>query len=68
MGEYLDQEREGKPKEVDGILVCLTEANTNFGHAKMKGLVMKRRTIAQSRKDLKIWIALMRAQGQRTII
>ena len=51
MEKYLDQEREGKPKEVDGILVCLTEANTNFGHAKMKGLVTKRRTIALFRKD-----------------
>ena len=68
MGEDSDQEREGKPKEGDGILVCLKEANMNFGRAKTKGLTMKRRTTARSQKDLKIWIALTRPQGQSTII
>ena len=46
MGEDSDQEREGKPKGADGILVCLKEANMKFGSAKTKGLVTKRRTIA----------------------
>ena len=46
MGEDSDQEREGKPKGVDGILVCFKEANTNFGRVKTKVLEMKRRTIA----------------------
>ena len=45
MGEYSDKEIEGKPKGANGILVCLKEANMKFGHAKMKGLVIKRRTI-----------------------
>ena len=46
MGEDSDQEREGKPKVVDGILVCLKEANMNFVCVKRKGLEMKRRNIA----------------------
>ena len=68
MGEDSDQEREGKPKGANGILVCLREANTNFSRAKMKGIVMKRMTIYRSQKDLKIQIALTRPQGQSTII
>ena len=68
MGEDSDQEREGKPKGGDGILVCLKEANMNFGHEKMKGLAMKRRNIAQSRKDLNIQRALMRHRDQSTTI
>ena len=68
MGEYSNQEREGKLKGADEILVCLKEANTNFDREKMKGLATKRRTIAQYQKDLKIWIALMRPQGPSTII
>ena len=63
MGEYLDQEREGKLKGADGILVCSKEENMNFGRVNMKGLVMKRRTIAQSQKDMRMQIALMRPQG-----
>ena len=59
MGEDSNQEREGKTKGVDGILVCSKEVNTNFGRMKMKGLVTKRRTIARFRKDLKIQRALM---------
>ena len=68
MGEDLNQEREGKPKGVNGILVCLKEVNMKFSHAKMKGLVMKRNTIARSRKNLKSQIDLKRPQGHNTII
>ena len=68
VGEDSYQEREGKLKGANGILVCSKEANTNFGHAKTKGLATKRRTIARSQKDLKIQIALTRPQGQSTII
>ena len=68
MGEDLDQEREGKPKGDDEILVCSKEANTKFGCAKTKGLATKRRTIARYRKELRIQIALRRPQGQSTII
>ena len=51
MGEDSYKEREGKPKGANGILVCSKEANTNCGHAKTKGLVTKRRTIAQYQKE-----------------
>ena len=68
MGEDLNQEREGKPKGVTGILVCLKEENMKFSHAKMKGVVMKRRTISQSQKNLKSQIDLKRPQGHNTII
>ena len=46
MGEYSDQEREGKPKGDDIILASLRRENTNFGRMKTKGIVTKRRNIA----------------------
>ena len=46
MGEDLDQEREGKLKGANGILVCSKEANKKFDRVKTKGLATKRRTIA----------------------
>ena len=46
-----DQGKEERSKEGDEILVYLRRVNTNVGHTKMKGLVMKRRTIAQYRKE-----------------
>ena len=45
MEEYLDEERDGKLKGDGRILACAREVNMNFGHAKTKGFVMKRRTI-----------------------
>ena len=64
MGEDSDQEREGKLKRGDEILVYSKEANMNFRCAKMKGLVTKRRTTAQSQKDLKILRIRRRRRGQ----
>ena len=58
--------RSGKLKWGDGILVCSKEANMKFGHAKMKGLAMKRRTTARSRKDLKILRTLRRHRDHST--
>ena len=64
MEEYSAQEREGKPKGDDEILACSKEANTKFGRTKTKGLAMKRRTIAQFRKDQNIPRILRRRRGQ----
>ena len=66
MGEDSDQEREGKPKGADGILVCLKEVNTEFGHKKKSGLAMKRRTTARSQKNLKILRTLRRHRDHST--
>ena len=68
MEEYSNQEREGKPKGADGILVYSKEVNTNFGRANMTGLVTKRSTIARYQKDLNIYIALIRPRDQSIII
>ena len=66
MGEDSDQEREGKPKGADGILVCSKEANMNFDRAKTKGLAMRRRTIALYRKEQKNLKRLSSHQGLDT--
>ena len=46
-----DQGKEERLKEGDEILVYSRRVNMNVGRTKMKGLVAKRRTIAQYRKE-----------------
>ena len=64
MGEYSDQEREGKMKGDNGILACSREVNTKFSRTKMKGIAMKRMTIAWFWKDDKILKILRGHRGR----
>ena len=66
MGEDLDQEREGKPKGDDEILVCSRKVNMNFDHVNIKVLVMKRRTTTRSQKELNILRTLRTHQDYST--
>ena len=54
----LDEGKEEIPKEDDTILFCLRRVNMNFDQMKMKGIAMKRRTIARFQKEQRTFKAL----------
>ena len=66
MGEDSGQEREGKLREANKIVVCSKEANMKFGSMKTGSIVTKRRTIARYQKDVNILRTLRRHWDQRT--